>query len=192
MAKINFFSGKISCVRGVVQMARTLGWGSKGRRFKSARPDMRKTSKPSWDEYFMQIATVVKSRADCRRRQVGAVIVKDYRILATGYNGTPHGIKNCTQGGCLRCQKREKGEIDWYEYEESCICLHAEQNAIIQAAYLGVSTKGATLYSTTNPCSTCAKMMINAGIIRVVCQKNHHDEEGMKLLRQANVEVEIR
>ncbi|MGB9707489.1 MAG: deoxycytidylate deaminase [Microgenomates group bacterium] len=152
---------------------------------------MKKFRKPNWDEYFMKIAEVVKSRADCLRRQVGAVIVKDYRILATGYNGTPHGIKNCSEGGCERCLRRTKGEIDWYEYEESCICLHAEQNAIIQAAYLGVSTKGATLYSTTNPCSTCAKMLINAGIVRVVCKLQHHDKEGIKLLKKAHVEIKL-
>jgi len=148
--------------------------------------------KPDWDDYFMKIAKVVKSRADCLRRQVGAVVVKDYRIVATGYNGTPHGIENCSSGGCQRCLLRTKGKIDWYEYEESCICIHAEQNAIIQAAYLGVSTKGATMYITANPCSTCAKMIINAGIIRVVCFKNHHDEKGLKLLKQAKVEVEIK
>jgi dCMP deaminase len=152
---------------------------------------LKKFKRPDWDEYFMKITEVVKSRADCLRRKVGAIIVKDYRILATGYNGTPHGIKNCTEGGCLRCLKRTKGEIDWYEYEESCICIHAEQNAIIQAAYLGVSTKGATLYSTTNPCSTCAKMLINAGIVRVVCKMEHHDKEGINLLKKAKVKVDI-
>lgn len=149
-------------------------------------------NRPSWDEYFFNIAELVRSRANCLRRQVGAVIVKDYRILSTGYNGTPHGIKNCSQGGCERCLKRDKGEIDRYEYEESCICLHAEQNAIIQAAYLGVSTKDATLYCTTNPCSSCAKMLINAGVKRVVCRIEHHDQEGINLLKKAGVKVETR
>lgn len=153
---------------------------------------MKKNIRPDWDSYFMKLAEIVKSRADCLRRQVGAVIVKDFRILATGYNGTPHGIKNCTQGGCQRCLKRTKGEIDWYEYEESCICIHAEQNAIIQAAYLGVSTKGATLYSTANPCCTCAKMLINAGIVRVVCKMEHHDKEGINLLKKAGIKVEVK
>ncbi len=152
----------------------------------------KKFQKPSWDEYFMKITDVVKSRADCLSRQVGAIIVKDHRILATGYNGTPHGIKNCTEGGCLRCLRRQKKEIDWYEFEESCICIHAEQNAIIQAAYLGVSTKGGILYCTTNPCSSCAKMLINAGIKRVVCRMEHHDKEGIKLLKKAGVSVEIK
>ena len=140
----------------------------------------------------MELAEVVKKRANCTRRRVGAVIVKDFRIIATGYNGTPHGIKNCSEGGCLRCRRRDKGEITSYEYEESCVCIHAEQNAIIQAAYLGTSTKGATLYSTTNPCASCAKMMINAGIIKVICKMDHHDKEGIALLKKAGVKVEIK
>lgn len=137
----------------------------------------------------MMIAEVVRTRADCLRRRVGAVIVKDFRIVSTGYNGTPRGIKNCTEGGCLRCLLRSQGKLKRGEKEESCICLHAEQNAIIQAAYLGTSTKGATLYATANPCSSCAKMLINAGIIRVVCRMEHHDLEGIKLLEKAGVEV---
>lgn len=153
---------------------------------------MKKIKKPSWDDYFMMLVEVVKSRADCLSRQVGAIFVKNFRIISTGYNGTPHGIKNCSEGGCRRCKKRKNKEIDWYEYEESCICIHAEQNAIIQAAYLGISTKGATLYSTTNPCSSCAKMLINAGITRVVCRMEHHDKEGIELLKKAGVKVEIK
>lgn len=153
---------------------------------------MKKIKKPSWDDYFMMLVEVVKSRADCLSRQVGAIFVKNFRIISTGYNGTPHGIKNCSEGGCRRCKKRKNKEIDWYEYEESCICIHAEQNAIIQAAYLGISTKGATLYSTTNPCSSCAKMLINAGITRVVCLMEHPDKEGIELLKKAGVKVEIK
>lgn len=139
----------------------------------------------------MNIAEVVRTRADCLRRKVGAVIIKNNRILATGYNGTPHGIKNCSQGGCQRCLLRNEGKLKSGENEESCICIHAEQNAIIQAAYLGVSTKEATLYCTTNPCSSCAKMLINAGIKRVVCKLEHHDKQGIDLLKQAKVEVKI-
>jgi dCMP deaminase len=148
--------------------------------------------RPSWDEYFMRLATVVKSRADCTRRQVGSIIVKDFRIISTGYNGTPHKIKNCSEGGCLRCLRRDKGEIKGFEYEESCVCIHAEQNAIIQAAYQGSSTKGATLYSTANPCSSCAKMLINAGIVKVVCKIEHHDKAGIELLKKAGIIVEIK
>lgn len=151
-----------------------------------------KTKKPTWDEYFMELADVVKRRADCTRRKVGSIIVKDFRIISTGYNGTPHKIKNCSEGGCRRCLRRDRGEITSFEYEESCVCIHAEQNAIVQAAYLGISTKGGTLYTTTNPCSSCAKMLINAGIVRVVCRKEHHDLEGNELLKKAGVEVEVK
>jgi len=137
----------------------------------------------------MRLAEVVRERANCLRRQVGAVIVKDYRIITTGYNGTPHGIKNCLEGGCRRCLRRDRGELKSGEKEESCICIHAEQNAIIQAAYLGISTKGGVLYSTTNPCSSCAKMLVNAGITRVVCKIAHHDLAGLELLKKAGVSV---
>lgn len=146
--------------------------------------------RPSWDVYFMRLAEVIRSRADCTRRRVGALIVKDFRIISTGYNGTPHNIKNCSEGGCERCKKRDEGKINWYEYEESCICIHAEQNAIIQAAYLGTSTKGSTMYSTTSPCSSCAKLIINAGIIRYVFKEQHHDKEGVNLLRKAGIQIE--
>ncbi len=140
----------------------------------------------------MMMADVVKKRADCTRRQVGSLIVRDFRIISTGYNGTPHKIKNCSEGGCLRCLRRDKGEIKGHEYEESCVCIHGEQNAIIQAAYQGISTNGGTLYSTTNPCSSCAKILINAGIVRVVCRKEHHDLGGIELLKKAGVKVEIK
>lgn len=152
----------------------------------------KKFKRPSWDEYFIKLAEIVKTRANCTRRQVGTVIVRDYRIISTGYNGTPHGIKNCFEGGCERCKKRDEGKIDWFEYEESCVCIHAEQNAIIQAAYQGATTKDATLYATANPCSSCAKMLINAGIIRVVCRKKHHDLTGIDLLKKARVKVDIK
>ncbi len=148
--------------------------------------------KPSWDEYFMELAIVVKRRADCLRREVGCILVKDERIIATGYNGTPHGIVDCSQGGCDRCQKRHRGELESGQQEESCVCIHAEQNVIIQAAYLGLSTKDSTLFSTTNPCSSCAKMLINAGIKRVVCRMEHHDKAGIELLKKAGVKVEIK
>lgn len=152
---------------------------------------MKKQTRPSWDEYFMQLSDVVKHRADCLRLNVGAVIVKDNRIIATGYNGTPHGITNCTEGGCERCKKREEGAIGPGEEKGSCVCLHAEQNAIIQSAYQGSSTKEATLYSTYAPCSQCAKMIINAGIVRVVCGRAHDDHHGNELLRAASISVEV-
>ena len=113
----------------------------------------------SWDEYFMEIAEIVKTRATCLRRQVGAVIVKDNRIITTGYNGAPAGLKHCTEmGGC----ERQRLGIPSGERHELCRALHAEQNAIIQAAKLGISTEGATIYITLQPCVICAKMLINA------------------------------
>jgi dCMP deaminase len=139
----------------------------------------------------MQLADVVKHRSDCLRLNVGAVVVRDKRIIATGYNGTPHGIKNCTEGGCERCKKRKEGTIGPGEEKGTCLCLHAEQNAIIQSAYLGISTKDATLYSTYAPCTQCAKMIINAGISRVVCGRAHDDKNGTDLLRAAAVSVEV-
>ncbi|MBI3366058.1 dCMP deaminase family protein [Candidatus Roizmanbacteria bacterium] len=148
--------------------------------------------RPSWDEYFMMLADVTKKRADCIRGSRAAILVKKNRIIATGYNGTPHGIKNCSEGGCIRCQKREKGEIERYQFEESCVCIHAEQNAIIQAAYHGSSTKGGTLYATLSPCSTCSKMIINAGIQRVICKDLHHDQIAIQLLKQADIVVEFK
>ena len=134
--------------------------------------------RPEWDDYFIELAHVVKKRSNCLRMAYGALIVKDFRIISTGYNGTPHGIKNCIDGGCKRCARREKGEIKTHEYQESCICIHAEQNAIIQAAYQGSATKKGTMYSTISPCSSCAKMIINAGITRFVYEKLHHDADG--------------
>ena len=145
--------------------------------------------RPSWDEYFMMLADVVQKRADCTRRRCGAIIVKDQRIISTGYNGTPRKIPNCSEGGCKRCRRRDKKEIDWFEYEESCVCIHAEQNAVIQAAYLGISTKDAMVYMTANPCSSCARMLINAGIVKVFCRILHHDTEGIQLLKKAKVKV---
>ena len=122
----------------------------------------------SWDEYFMQIVEVVKTRSTCLRRQVGAVIVKDNRIITTGYNGAPSHLKHCTElGGC----EREKMGIPSGQRHELCRALHAEQNAIIQAAKLGNTTEGATLYVNVQPCVICAKMLINAGIVRTKCQR---------------------
>ncbi|MDO8610859.1 MAG: cytidine/deoxycytidylate deaminase family protein [bacterium] len=148
-----------------------------------------KNDKPTWDEYFMELVHIIKKRSNCLRPHYGSLIVRDHRIVTTGYNGTPHGIKNCDEGGCDRCSRREKGEIQTHEYQESCICVHSEQNAIIQAAYLGVSTNGATMYSTISPCSSCAKLIINAGIIEYVYDVAHHDIEGINLLKTAGIEV---
>ena len=123
-----------------------------------------KDPRPSWDEYFMGIAKVVASRSNCSRRHVAAVIVKDNHILSTGYNGTPHGVKNCFAGGCPRCG----GKVESGTHLEECLCVHAEQNAICQAAFFGHAVKDATIYITLSPCLTCAKLIINAGIKEVV------------------------
>ncbi len=140
----------------------------------------------SWDEYFMQIAEIVKTRSTCLRRQVGALIVKDNRIITTGYNGAPEGIKHCSDlGSCLRSELK----IPSGERHELCRALHAEQNAIIQAAKIGVSTQGATMYVTLQPCVICAKMAINAGIKKIVYKGDYPDELSLNMLNEANVEL---
>ncbi len=140
--------------------------------------------RPGWDEYFMDIAHVVKRRANCSRRQVAAVIVLDRRIISTGYNGTPRGIQNCFEGGCARCASDAPSGTGLGE----CICSHAEENAITQAAYHGIRTKGATIYVTLSPCLTCAKMIINAGIVEVVYDEQYSiTEQTMDLFKQAGV-----
>ncbi len=144
-----------------------------------------RVSRPTWDEYFMELALVVAKRSTCLRQKVGAIIVKDKRILATGYNGAPSGMAHCLDIGCLR----EKMKIPSGERQELCRGLHAEQNAIIQAAKFGISIEGATMYTTHCPCITCAKMIINAGINKVVYGKEYADKRGLDLLKEAGIEV---
>lgn len=141
--------------------------------------------RPSWDEYFMQIVELVKTRSTCKRRQVGALIVKDKRILATGYNGAPSGCKHCTEIGCLR----EEMGIPSGQRHELCRAIHAEQNAIVQAAHYGTGISGSTLYVTHQPCVLCAKMAINAGIKRIVFRGEYPDELSMSLLEESGIEV---
>ena len=143
-------------------------------------------NRPEWDPYFMEIARVVRKRSTCLRRHVGAVIVKDRRILATGYNGAPSGIAHCIQTGCLRAQMN----VPSGERHELCRGIHAEQNAIVQAAYLGVSISGSTLYCTNQPCILCAKMIINAGINRIVIEAGYPDEAAARMLSEAGITVE--
>ncbi|HHY11346.1 MAG TPA: cytidine deaminase [Firmicutes bacterium] len=143
-------------------------------------------SRPGWDEYFMQVAEVVSRRSTCVRRNIGAVIVKDKRILATGYNGAPSGLLHCIDVGCLRAQLA----IPSGERHEICRGLHAEQNAIIQAAKYGIPVQGSTMYSTTEPCSLCAKMLINAGITRVVYEDPYPDNLSRQLMKEAGMIVE--
>ncbi len=142
-------------------------------------------SRPDWDHYFMDIAEQVKLRCTCMSAKKGAVVVKEKMIISTGYNGTPKGIEHCTLGGCKRCTSRHLGKIKSGVYSEPCICCHSEENAIVQAAYNGVSTKDAIMYTTFTPCTTCAKMIINAGITEVVAKVEYPDEVGMKLFQQA-------
>ncbi|MGB9680184.1 MAG: deoxycytidylate deaminase [Thermoanaerobacteraceae bacterium] len=141
--------------------------------------------RPSWDEYFMQIVDVVKTRSTCLRRHVGAILVVDKHIISTGYNGPPTGLLHCEETGCLR----EQLGIPSGERPELCRGVHAEQNAIIQAALNGVSTRGATLYVSSSPCVLCAKMLINAGVKRIVYQEEYPDELAFKLLKEANVDL---
>ena len=145
------------------------------------------SQRPSWDEYFMQIAQQVAKRSTCLRRAVGAVIVKDKRILATGYNGAPSGFAHCAETGCMR----EQRQIPSGERQEICRGLHAEQNAIIQAALHGVSVAGGDLYGTHQPCITCAKMIINAGIKRVICFDSYPDELARSFLEQAGIKLVV-
>lgn len=140
----------------------------------------------SWNSYFMEIADIVKTRSTCIRRQVGAVIVKDNRIITTGYNGAPSGLMHCIDnGGC----ERERLNVPSGQRHELCRALHAEQNAIIQAAKIGVSTEGAIIYITTQPCVICAKMIINAGIKKVVYKASYPDEMAMNMLEESGIEV---
>ena len=140
----------------------------------------------TWDEYFMEIADVVKTRSTCLRRQVGAVIVKDNRIITTGYNGAPAGLWHCSERG--QCE-RERLHIPSGQRHELCRALHAEQNAIIQAAKLGISTEGATIYITLQPCVICAKMLINAGIKRIVYRGTYPDALSASMLEEAGLEL---
>jgi len=146
----------------------------------------RQPPRPGWDEYFMNIARVAASRSNCLSRHVGAVIVKDRQIISTGYNGTPKGIKNCNEGGCPRCWAMTPSGTRLDE----CLCVHAEENAIVQAACNGISIQGATLYTTFCPCSYCAKSIINAGIKRVVYREAYAmDRTTQGLFAEAGIEV---
>ncbi len=139
--------------------------------------------RPDIDHYFMEIAEVVAKRSTCLRNQVGALIVKNKRILSTGYNGAPTGLPHCLDVGCLR------QDVASGTRHELCRAVHAEQNAIIQAALHGVSTEGSTLYCTHQPCILCAKMIINAAMVRVVYLHSYPDGEAQRFLEQAGIEV---
>jgi dCMP deaminase len=142
--------------------------------------------RPSWDDYFMGIAKMVAMRSNCVKRKVAAVIVKDKRIISTGYNGTPRGTKNCSEGGCPRCNNFSESGKNL----EECLCSHGEENAIVQASYHGISIKDSIIYTTFSPCLMCTKMIINAGIKEVVYNVDYPvAETPLKLLRQAGIKI---
>jgi dCMP deaminase len=141
--------------------------------------------RPSWDEYFMGIVDLIKTRSTCLRRQVGALIVKDKRILSSGYNGAPMGCKHCAEVGCLR----EQMQIPSGQRHELCRAIHAEQNAIVQAAYSGTNVKDGVMYVTHQPCVLCAKIIINAGIRKIVFRGEYPDDLSMELLKEAGIRV---
>ncbi|ACN16212.1 conserved hypothetical protein [Desulforapulum autotrophicum HRM2] len=141
--------------------------------------------RPSWDVYFMDIARLVATRATCLRRKVGAILVKERRILCSGYNGAPTHVPHCDVTGCLR----EQLNVPSGQKHELCRGVHAEQNAIIQAAYHGISVKGSTLYCTHKPCSICAKMIINAGIVQVCFATGYDDSMSETMFAQAGIEI---
>ena len=154
---------------------------------RSEKVQTRRTQRPSWDEYFMGIARLAATRSTCLRRQVGAVIVKDKRILTTGYNGAPAGLPHCLDIGCLR----DELKIPSGERHELCRATHAEQNAIVQAAALGVSIKDSVMYSTTQPCILCTKLIINAGIKKIMIENSYPDKMSEEMLKQAGVEIVV-
>ncbi len=146
---------------------------------------MASQGRPSWQEYFYNITQLVAERSTCIRRKVGAILVRDKRVITTGYNGVPSGISHCADVGCLR----DKLGVPSGERHELCRGLHAEQNAIIQAATHGVSILGCTLYCTNMPCSICSKMLINAGIVKIYYGEGYADPLGEEMLAEAGIDV---
>jgi dCMP deaminase len=146
---------------------------------------MASKGRPSWQEYFLNITQLVAERSTCTRRKVGAILVRDRRVITTGYNGVPSKISHCADVGCLR----DKLKVPSGERHELCRGLHAEQNAIIQAATHGVSILGCTLYCTNMPCSICSKMLINAGIVKIYYSEGYADSLGEEMLQEAGIEV---
>jgi len=142
-------------------------------------------ARPSYDEYFMEMANVVSKRSTCIRRKVGAILVKNKHILSTGYNGAPKGLKHCSEVGCLR----ETMDVPSGERHELCRGLHAEQNAIIQAAVFGVSIKGSVLYCTNTPCVVCVKMIINAGVEEIVFSGDYPDDLAKAILSESQIKI---
>ena len=145
---------------------------------------LKEVQRPSWDEYFMNIAKVVASRSNCMKRKVAAIIVRDKRVISTGYNGTPRGTRNCNEGGCPRCNNLATSGTALDE----CLCSHGEENAIVQASYHGVSLKDAIIYTTFAPCLQCTKMIINSGIHEVIYNMDYPlNESSFRLFQEAGV-----
>jgi len=142
-------------------------------------------SRPDWDTYWMKMANLASTRSTCLRRRVGTVIVKDQMVLATGYNDTPRGVRNCGDGGCARCA----GDAPSGTAHDTCLCLHSEMTALLQAAYHGVSVKGGTIYCTYSPCLICAKMILNVGLVRIVFEGTYPDPLALEMLNGAGVEL---
>ena len=152
---------------------------------KAGKQKLAAQDRPSWEQYFMQLAHLISTRSTCTRRKVGAVVVKNKRILVTGYNGTPSGVRHCSEAGCLR----EKLGVPSGQRQEICRGLHGEQNAIIQAATSGTSIKDSVLFCTTQPCVTCAKMIINAGIKQVTYEGAYPDKLALEMLKEAGIKL---
>lgn len=151
---------------------------------------MNAAKEQKWNKYFMEITKVVRTRSDCLTRSVGAILVNNNnRIIATGYNGAPKGIKNCNEGGCERCFLKDKGKIASGVDLDKCICVHAEENAIIQAANEGISTNLASCYTTTMPCIHCTKILIQAGIKKVYYEENYDSKLTVALFKKANIQL---
>jgi len=146
---------------------------------------MKQIDRPGWDDYFLQLADLVATRSTCLRRQVGAVLVRNERIISTGYNGAPRGLKHCPDTGCLR----EERQIPSGHRYELCRGVHAEQNAIINAAFYGIATQDSVIYCTNQPCIICARMIINAGIVKVVHRGNFEDALALQLMEEAGITV---
>jgi dCMP deaminase len=146
---------------------------------------MTKNTRPSIDEYFMKMAHLASERSTCLRRKVGAVITKEKRVLSTGYNGAPKGLPHCEEVGCVR----ENLDVPTGERHELCRGVHAEQNAIIQAAVFGTSIKDGKIYTTNHPCVVCAKLLINASITEIIYDDDYIDELAKEVLAQSNVKV---
>ena len=147
---------------------------------------IKRKNRPSWDDYFMNLAKLVATRTTCLRHAVGAVLVNEKRILATGYNGSPRGLAHCLEIGCLR----DKLKIPSGTRAEICRAVHAEQNAIIQCAVYGISSENSTIYVTHQPCSVCSKILISAGVKRIVYETPYPDEFAQTLLKEAKVKIE--